>query len=243
MNSSDSDGNENSQIRQPISIEKWRLTDSMVSQLYRRSFPVDIPLAASVSLWRSGNEFPCLGKLLFAFEDCFGPSSPSFDDYKQSFRFPFLMEVQLGNDRIHLLWNLWDIKGRVDFNFRRMIERDEDAAKSTSTIVSLDEVSTAEFEYLVSYLSGWIKGLTRAYCKAIQPAKPFVRSIPSSLTVYGYCENDYFCDHFLDYQEFERRVADLKAKINDPIPIPTIPLDVITETKAWIERAKQESKT
>lgn len=223
-----------------ILVSKWRISDSMALQLFKRSYPIEIPLKASVHLWRPGKDFPSLGEFLYTFEHSFGPSSVKYDDYKQSFSFPFLMEATLGDRVIHFVLNIWDYKGAIEFRFRRMIEREEDFSKKTDVIQTCTEPSDAEFEYIVGYLLGWIKGYVNTRCEYCRPEKPFYRIIPAALTIYGFLES-FFCTHFEDSDSFDAKVSELKELIPSKTESPTDSKARIAEVMALIDQAKLES--
>jgi hypothetical protein len=213
----------------------------MAFELYRRSYPVEIPLGAAVLLWRPGESFPELGKILFVLEDTFGPSSEKYDNYKQSFSFPCFLEVKIGDEVIHLVLNIWDFKGAIDFRFRRMIERDEDLSKKTDVIACCTEISEADFEYIVGFLVGWIEGYVNTRCEYSRPKEPFYRTVQAALTVYGYYENDFFYKHYEDHAAFEAEVAELRKRIPAQSALTLDSNQRIADAKKWIEKAKQES--
>jgi len=223
-----------------IKICKWRLSDSVTHELSKRSYPIDIPLRASVILWKPGKTFPGLGKILVALEDEYGRSSRKYDNYKQSFSFPFLIEMKVDHRVMHYVWNLWDYKGAVDFRFRRMIERPEDLPKKNDVISIDTEISEQEFEYLVGFLVGWIEGYVNARCKYVKTLQPFYRSIPASLTIYGFEEDAFYCTNFDESQAFDNRVDELKKKY--PLQPEHIDRSIewIADVKKHIEKAKRD---
>ena len=197
-------------------------------------------MKASVHLWRPGKDFPSLGEILYAFELSFGQSSAKYDDYKQSFSFPFLLEAKLGDRVIHFVLNIWDYKGAIEFRFRRMIEREEDLSKKIDVIQQYTELSDVEFEYIVGYLLGWIEGYVNTRREYSRPEKPFYRIIPAALTIYGYLER-FFCSQFEDSDSFDARASELKELIPSKIIPLTDSQARIAEVMAMIEQAKRES--
>ncbi|MCF7963720.1 MAG: hypothetical protein K9M08_23515 [Pirellula sp.] len=240
MSSDEADINKQCNALDRILVSKWRISDSMALQLFKRSYPIEIPFKASVNLWRPGKDFPSLGEILYAFELSFGPSSAKYDDYKQSFSFPFLMEAKLGERVIHFVLNIWDYKGAIEFRFRRIIEREEDLSKKADVIQQCTERSDTEFEYIVGYLIGWIKGYVNTRCEYSRPEKPFYRIIPAALMIYGYLES-FFCSHFEDSDSFDARASELKELIPSKTEPPTESNARIAEVMALIRQAKLES--
>jgi hypothetical protein len=223
-----------------IVVRKWRISDSMALQLSKRSYPVDMPLKASVYLWRTGKDFPSLGEILYVFEHSFGPSSAKYDDYKQSFSFPFLVEATLGDRVVHLVLRICDYKGAIEFRFRRMIEREEDLSKELDYIQHCDDLSDADFEYIVGYLLGWVEGFVNTRCEYCRPEKPFYRTIPVTLTIYGYHEG-FFCTHFDDSDQFDAKLSVLKELMPSKTDPHTDSNAKIAETVSLIDQAKRES--
>ncbi len=226
---------------QRISLQEWRLSDLIWFELSKRSFPLQLPLSAAIVLYRPGKDFPSLGAILFGFEAGYGPCSKKIDNFKQSFRFPFLLQVRIDETVYHLIWELFDVRGHVDFGFRRIIEREADVEKSTSVIVTWDEISEDDIGFIVGYLVGYIKGYCNTRYKYCQPDKPFYRAIPSELMLYGFFSGEFFSQQFEDEESFDRRLAELKAQVPDVPPAKKTPADLILETKAWIDRAKERS--
>ena len=224
-----------------IKIRKWRLSDSTSHALSLRSYAIAMPHRASVLMWQLGEGFPSLGQILFAFEDTFGPSSKGFDSHKQSFSFPLLLEVDLGETVIHLVWNVSDYRGSLDFRFSRVIEREEDLSKKQDVIHSYTEISVEEFDYVVGYLVGWIEGYVQSRCACQQPAEPFYRIIPANLIIYGYIENEYFCNQYEDSAIYKAKVAELREKSPAKSEPPQDPKVRVADAKAWIEKAKEEN--
>lgn len=224
-------------------ISKWRLADPIAQELVGRSYAIEMPLEAKVLLWRPSSEFPSLGKVFFTLEAAFAPSSPGFDDYKQSFCFPFLLEVSVADKVIHLLWHLMDYKGLLDFHFRRVIECEEDLAKKAGVMHTFSEMSTADFGYVVAFLVGWIEGYVNTRCEYIQPTEPFFKVIRGSLFVYGYDEGEFFSMQFEDPNEFSAKLSELRQKIPEHPKAKEDPIARLNDTRTWIEKAKQESRS
>lgn len=158
-----------------------------------------------------------------------------------AFRFPFLLQVQIDETVYHLIWELFDVRGHVDFGFRRIIEREVDFEKLPNRIVLWDEISEGDFGYVVGYLVGFIEGYCNARYEYCKPDKPFYRAIPSELMLYGFFSGDFFTQQFEDEESFDRRLAELKAQVPDVPPAKKTPADLVLETKAWIDRAKERS--
>lgn len=224
-----------------INIRQWRLSDSMLEELSDRSFPVQLPLEVASTLWRHDRDIPELGKILFALELSNGPSSRRYDDFKQSFRFPFLVEVTLPDRKIHLIWNLWDFRRSIEFHFLRVIERVEDVSKRSSVFVLLDEIAQSDLQYIVNFLIGWIKGYCNTACEYCQPTEPFYRVIRSNLVIYGFNDSSFFCHRYKDFELFEERVSEFKKLIPGRGKTSEDPLAVVEDAKAWIEQAKRET--
>ena len=121
-----------------------------------------------------------------------------------------------------------------------MIEREEDLSKKADVIQQCTELTDTEFEYIVGYLIGWIKGNVNTRCEYSRPEKPFYRIIPASLTIYGYLES-FFCSHFEDSDSFDARVSELKELIPSKTEPPTESNERIAEVMALIRQAKLES--
>jgi hypothetical protein len=134
-----------------------------------------------------------------------------------------------------------DYKGALDFRFGRIIEREEDLFRKKDILHSFNEISSSSFDHIVSYLIGWVEGLTEAYCEFTRPAKPFYRTIPTTLTIYGFEDGNFFYECYEDSSAFEAKKNELRAKTPDQELITSMPNTRITLAKACIERVKQES--
>ena len=160
---------------------------------------------------------PPLGLPQFFLMMCqrFGDSGTAFDDYKQSFTFPFHMVTRKGETTGDYLVLIEDWKGGLNVRvYRRFGKPRKD--RSAWVRPREEEFSSEDFHFLVSYLDGYLSSLEEAYRPLLAKEAPdFLHRVDSTFLLYGYWKGKPFEHQFEDCDEYDRKRAQLMKKFGD----------------------------
>lgn len=173
-------------------IPLWRLDDEEDTLLRCRSLAIadDGLFLLRLTSEPNGTELS-LGRARAALTELAGPSSAAFDDYKQSFRFPFLLGTP--PDRPHADYRLvvQDVRGSIYYSMSRVAPADDPRIKRHLLHPPFDEeFSRQELNVLAATFHGFLKG----YSKTVDPrhSQPFVATVDSQFIVYGCVDGAFF---------------------------------------------------
>ncbi len=179
-----------------------RLLDDELHLLGPRTSPIRLPWR-----WPEPEKFE-LSKTLAGATALFGRSSEHFDDYKQTFRFPFMLTGQRGKVSIRYLVNVMDLRGDVEVSFHRyhgkISSRGEVAPVRT-------EMTADELIYLGDFILGYLLGAGSA-----QPGSNFFHAVSADLLVYGMRAGVPFQQEYPSSTKFERALKALEKEFKDP---------------------------
>lgn len=196
-----------------------RLKDEEYCELRGRSFPIKYNEVFLWFLMRKDLANPYsldLPKLLVLFEEDFGRSSKLFDKCKQSFSFPFLLEIQKSIGTIYHLLRVADYRGSAEFKIYRIIDDakylDEDREVYHEPIS--DELSQSEIGHIIAYLWGFYEGYAESYLKSEPHISPFFKHVSSNNLVYGFWDDQFFEKIFESCEDCLEFVAKLERKLD-----------------------------
>ncbi len=223
-------------------MRRWRLTEDQCRDLSKRSFPIDL---ASISVFhynrrrnRDENALS-LGNLFCVLECNYGPTSTNYDDFKQSFSFPFLLQVDIGARSSNFVFVVTDYRGSIEFQFRRMKDESEYAEKDIRlAAVKYEEMSDLDAEYVVGYHLGFFEGFAQSYLNARPPERNFYRAVRSNLILYGYMDETFFERSYDDSDAFDAELTRLELLMPTPKRLPKDPILLVEETRRMLNEIK-----
>jgi len=134
----------------------------------------------------------------------FGESNAAYDDYKCSFGYQFILRIT-GKDRVSVYaLNFTDIKGGVDFLFRKILTTSEELEKYKDRNVLREpmehDFSKDEMEYFMTWFMFYMVG----FMESLEPRynEVFARSQDYCWMIYGFRDNAFFLNQYEDYDEF-----------------------------------------
>jgi hypothetical protein len=142
-----------------------------------------------------------LSKVFVAARDLFGPSSPEFDPYKMSFRYPLFLSAIRDGLALHYVVTLSDRRGGLNVSFLRLGEERGEGLYAADRAPIDREFSGPELDYLAESLLGYLLG----HAKRTAPTQPdFYRVIQSESIVYGRRAGEWFEKQADDSDAFRR---------------------------------------
>ena len=218
-------------------LKLWRLRDGEFSELWPRSFQINIGSNFVSKLMRleAGDENQLtLPKILVSLEHMFGLSSDRmFDSEKGSFAFPFLLEVLREEQNFYYLFYIFDSKGWTTFQLYRIIDEQKyyDMGNFSSQKPIESELSEEDVEYLVYHIWHSMRRTIKKLLQSPQDIQPFFRSIDAVNSIYGFLNGEFFDDYIANSKKYQEKVYQL---MDEHPNIITDPLHKLDETKSWI---------
>lgn len=211
----------------PISIDVRRLKEpGFVVPKGMKVLPIsndpDFPLYAR---YIRDKEF--LPKLYTALKYLTGPSDENFDNYKGSFSFQFMLDVEKKMNRSQYLFWMMQFRSFMRIKLYQIVpdsdpRREEVFTKATESLFSEDDIIAFTF----AFVDDLLKRLERE--KHIP--EPFVLSSHSDCLIYGYLDNEYFATEFTDRDSYAGELKALEARLTKDNP--TVDTEVPKESKS-----------
>lgn len=147
-----------------------------------------------------------LAQIYAALVSLFGETSHLYDDYKGSFAFPLFLHLRKGEQSYPYLLRINDYKGALEFNFYRVVARnDHRYDRSVYHEPFAEEFAREEINYFRSYLYGFLEGYFSVV--GAQEGRPFFRAVPAIFVIYGW-ENGHFFETQYESDETYRAALD-----------------------------------
>lgn len=205
-----------------------RLGDEECLQLRQHSLPIKVDSAFMFELALSEHRNPdrlTLSEAFVALEALFGKTSHQFDSWKGSFCFPLLLVLNKQQGQFFYLLRILDHRGTLDFLLYRVLEQGAegyniDAYRSPYEL----EFSTEEINKFICYVYGYLKGASKSVCK-ILPPPPFIKTVDSSLIIYGCRDKKLFEESFESQDDYQQAIeafkqvyeTDVSARVSEEI--------------------------
>ena len=191
-------------------VEMRRLSDLDYRALYRRSVGVSEDgtfFLHCILLPSRGNTIPRLNLAEFRFvmEHFCGASGVLYDDYKESFSFPFAVTITKDDQTYPYVLNICDWRGSLEFAFRKIVAREEEANGVVRP--PFPEFSQGDIREFIAHFYGFMIGYFESASKMMANPPAYVAQIASSCIVYGYKDGRFFEKHFDSGEEFDQAVA------------------------------------
>lgn len=146
------------------------------------------------------HKFPDFDRSLLygALRTLFGESTTMYDDFKCSFGYPFLLKINKKHKKSKYIVNFSDVKGGLDFNFRKILITPEELKKYKDRLKLYqpfeDEFSKEEMAYFMVWFLGYLIGFMELFKKHYK--REFARSIDYVFTIYGFKNGRFFVDEY-----------------------------------------------
>lgn len=140
-----------------------------------------------------------------------GESSEKYDDWKCSFSFPSLLEVNRKSGVFGYALHIVDIKGNVNYRLYKLLDKDDQRFDNRVIQAPFaEEFSRAEINHFIAYMTGYLKGYFSAVKKHWQ--KWFFRTVQCERIVYGYQRGRFFNRHYQSEAAFCQAIARAEAR-------------------------------
>lgn len=179
----------------------------------QRSLPIlenyDHYLLLGCQLQRESPDFD-LPRLYAALRTLFGESSVTYDVYKCSFGYQFLLKIIRKDKESEYALNFTDIKGGISFIFSRILALEELEKHKDRDVLREqleNDFSKDEMEYFMTWFTFYLVGFMRSF----DYNEEFARSLDYRLMIYGYRNNRFFLDQYEDPDEFYAAKIDMRS--------------------------------
>jgi len=154
-----------------------------------------------------------LGQIYVALRGLFGVGSATYDDYKCSFSYLFLLGAHKGGQTYHYTLDVGDLKGGMDWRFRR-VQQKGDLRPRTHTADPLEDGLSRE---QLNAIIPWLYGNIRGYFKTIwtESQAPFYRFVPAVLLIYGLKDGQFFEQEFESEKKYKAEQKRLAEEIRE----------------------------
>lgn len=156
-----------------------------------------------------------LGQIYVALTALFGNSSVTFDNYKCSFSFLFLLGAHVGGQTFQYTLDAGDLRGGMDWRFRRVYARTDPRPRTHSADPLTDGLSRDQLNEIISWLYGYIRGYFEVTQASFQT--PFYRFVPAARLVYGLEDGAFFQREFTSEKKYQAELKRLAKKIPENI--------------------------
>ncbi len=206
------------------------LTALQYYRLWHKSLPIfnDYDCFMQISYLLEHEDPPFeMAHLYAALKTIFGESTSMYDDYKCSFGYTFAVEVKKNGQKSKYIFNFVDMKGGLDFYFKRVIQDKEELKKYDTSILYHpfeEEFSKKEMAYLMRWFTFYLVGFMESYREYY--SEEFFRSNSSCLMVYGYVDKTFFTEYYEGEEEFRSAIEELEKRnipYNQEKPNPKYP--------------------
>ena len=185
-------------------IPFWRLDDDEYLLLGRQSLAIEDDYLFLMQLNSAGNQHKRLqlAEARTALTKLAGPSCKSFDNFKQSFSFPFLHGVPTDRPSADYLMTVQDVRGSLYFSHRRVVAKADSRIKEQGLHKAfVEEFNREELNVLAATMYGFLEG----FSNYVTPP-PFVEKVDSEHIVYGYAKGSYFEEQHKDHQAYKSAI-------------------------------------
>ena len=152
-----------------------------------------------------------LPKLYAALKYLTGPSDDWYDDFKGSYSFMFMLNVQNNGTSDVYLYHLRHVRSYIDFSLYHRVPktdpRDPQYMHPADDKLFSNQDITA-FSYC--FCKKMLQSLERAQC---QP-NPFVRWSDSNFLLFGFADGKYFLDSYQDQAQYEKEKEHKKSLLH-----------------------------
>jgi len=133
-----------------------------------------------------------------ALKTLFGESATTYDDYKCSFSYPFILDIDGENKKSKYALNMTDVKGGISFPFRKILTTPEELEKYKERYILYepleDEFSKEQMEHFMTWFVFYLEGFIESFQKYYD--KEFARSQDYCFMIYGYKDKRFFLDEY-----------------------------------------------
>jgi hypothetical protein len=150
-------------------------------------------------------------RIYAALKTLFGESTTMYDDYKCSFGYTFLLDINKKGKTSKYTLNFTDLKGGLTFYFQKVLADDE-LGKYDRGILHKpfdDEFSKDEMRWFKSYFTFFLVGFWDSYGPKYD--EEYFRTL-SDRYVYGYVDGEFFLESYEEHDDFLHAVEALKKK-------------------------------
>lgn len=186
-----------------------RIDDQMYYNAHEQGVSIQDDYGFYLQLWleneRSGGALG-LAETYVALTMLLGESSESYDDWKCSFSFPCLLEVQRESGAYGYALHIVDIKGGVNYLLYKLLDKDDQ--RFDRRVIQkpfADEFSRAEINHFIAFMTGYLEGYFSEVKKLWK--KWFFRTVKCEFIVYGYQRGRFFNRRYKSEAAFRKAIA------------------------------------
>ena len=152
-----------------------------------------------------------LPKLYAALKYLTGEGDESYDGYKGSYSFTFVLEVLKNSRSSKYLYSIYHYRSYIEFYLREIVskespKRTEIMHQPNDEFFSDDDICFFS-QYFCSYSLGYIEG-------AQHVPKPFIKSSDSNCILFGYYNGEYFCRQYDSSNVYHKEKSQLEVNLS-----------------------------
>lgn len=198
-----------------INYRLHRLQEGEFRALLSRSLAIEDDYWFLIQLFhaeRAAGEELTFAQVYLTLEELTGDSSQLLDNYKGSFSFPFRLDICKAGRQLDYLLEIRNHRDSIYFHVRKVVAPDDKRLKLHAIHPPFtEEWSQEEINSLIAYLHGYLSSYWSIRGKGSH--EPFVHAVPSSLTVYGFCDGKVFENEYSSREDWEAACKCYSEKI------------------------------
>lgn len=153
-----------------------------------------------------------MAKMYAALKSRFGESGTSYDDWKGSFGFAFLLSFAHEGKEHGYLLNIYNMRSSIEFKLYKLPGAGEQSIDRHRFHAPFPEFPRhairCVINYIVGFLSGYFESIEKWY------DEPFFQTVQSNLIVFGFKDGHFFDEQYETEEDFDAAVKELKAAGN-----------------------------
>ena len=157
-----------------------------------------------------------------------GESSEKYDDWKCSFSFPCLLEVNRNSGIFGYALHIVDIKGNVNYRLYKLLDKDDKRFdRRVIHAPFAEEFSRAEINHFIAFMTGYLEGYFSSVKQ--QWRRSFFRTVECERILYGYQGGRFFNRQYRTESGFRKAIARAEAR-QQFAPDPTAAIGDVSRT-------------
>ena len=153
-----------------------------------------------------------MAKMYVALKTRFGESGTSYDDWKGSFGFAFLLSFAHDDKEMEYLLNIYNMRSSIEFRLFKLPGPDVQNINRGILHQPFPDFPRPAIRYVINYIVGFLSG----YFESIEKwyDEPFFQRVDSNLIVFGFMDGQFFDDQYENQEDYAAAVEELKARMS-----------------------------
>lgn len=153
-----------------------------------------------------------MAKMYIALKTRFGASGTSYDDWKGSFGFAFLLSFTHDGKQMAYLLNIFNMRSSIEFKLFKLPGAEEQGIDRHILHHPFPDFPRDSIRSVINYIVGFLSGYFESFEKWYD--EPFFHKVDSNLIVFGFIDGQFFDDQYETQEDYQAVVEELKTRIN-----------------------------